>query len=191
MNVANFIGVKTVGKSANVSMLWSISASGADFEHGTSPNPDLPYLSQQPAVQNSGEGWLKFEIDPVAQQGSFTFGTGVAMQLAITRLKSYVNEDDSYIGGRVLIYIPTSGQVFVFGPKQIVNSSLDNLPPTGAFFYEYENAVLPISLSQGCKVEVWMEVAVEASNAGPAGISDDLASVYLTLFNFPISPVAA
>ncbi len=177
-NNATFLGAKNVGnKSGNAAMSWSIS--GLNGNSATVLPANFAQLVQ--TLTGSGD-WYKFIIDPVAFQGSFTFGEAKSMQLQICRFRAWFTAAATYFfPGRVIIYIPSTGQTLVFSYDDILPIQLN---PTNAAALENENVLLPILLTEGSHIEVWMESDVN-SNA----IAQPETQITLTLFNFAIAPV--
>ena len=176
-NQATFQGSRNIGqKTAQVAMSWTMSeancvAATACSLQGQSPAQTLTTLL-----------WYGFVIDPVAQQGAFTFGTAKAMQVSITRLRaSFVTTESLYIPGRIVIYVPSTGQTFTLGPRQLSGDAFG----VSCFFFEFQNFIASLFLAQGSQLEVWMESDIDDNVAG--GVNSYLS---LTLFNFEVPPVS-
>jgi hypothetical protein len=177
-NQTTFLGSQNIGKTGNVTMSWAILI---DSQANESQPPSTLVNLIQPATEGK---WFFYDIDPVAAQGSFTFGAAVAMQLQITRVKSWFVSDVSFLfSGRVIVFVPSTGQFYVFAPKDILAFNVNASPEANGL--EVSNDVVPLSLAQGAHLQVWMESDVLDGDA--AGVASTVA---ITLFNFPISPVS-
>jgi hypothetical protein len=181
-----FNGSKNLKKQGAVSMNWSISPDVADDV--TKPVSNVPGIRSQIVV---GLAWFGYSLDPVANQGAFTFGTALAMQLSLSRPRSFYASDSSYfIGGRVVVYIPSTGQTFIFGPNRIgdIAYAITGTGITAFNVLENDNVVVPISLAQGSQIQVWFEQDFDSSTGI---VTSPQTQAIVTLFNFPVSPVEA
>lgn len=98
-------------------------------------------------------GW-NFTFDPTTYQGSYTFGDGKALLLSFQRVWSYtIDATHGLCAGRVVILVRSSGELFIFGPKninQIVNSAVPAQVET-------ETALIPISASFPGMIDIFVE----------------------------------
>ena len=187
VNQPAFLGSKNIGKGTGqanqVAMSWAMGAA-SETSTGFVPMPFVANLIPIAEFDSDTFEGLLYEIDPVVNQGSFTFGESVAMQVSITRPKANqptttTTGQDYYMPGRVIIYCTTTGQIWTFGPREVAAAAYPTAPLS-----EHDVNVLPLYIAQGGKLQVWMEQDINSGTVtGPAS------AVNITLFNFPISPV--
>lgn len=195
-----FLGAKNAGSvhtsqnSVNkpqqpVAMTWNALWTTGDVAQQQLGVPGLNALS----FSELRASWYKYTFDPAANQGSFNFGVGKTLQLNVSRVQSYnVANNSFYFVGRVVIYVPSTGQTFVVGPKtysDVVWPISGGSLPTSIAPYESSNDVLPIVLSSSSQVEIWLEGDISNTGTGDnSGIPTS--SVVATLFNFELPPVS-
>lgn len=188
MNQAIQLGLKTSSSSQaantqNGAVSWAINSNVLSIATWQA-KPPLPVVGN--GLTNAG-GWAMFDLDPVAiTQSQFTFGSMRALQITTERPVSWFDTDVlNFRSGRVLVFVPASGQLFVFNPKSFYAIDLNgeqNLAPT-----ESENTVLPIQGTINSKIQLWIESDIE-NGAVALGTQT---TVSLTAFNYSIAPVTA
>jgi len=156
--------------SVPVVMSWNVLSTDAQ-----------PLAFNVPGLKAGSFPWYVFAIDPVSQQGAFTFGEALAMQIQISRpLSYYISDVSCFVAGRVVVYVPSTGQTFVWSAKQYLDVVITDASPI-----ECENAILPVFLGQGSKLQVWLESDNSDGNASLPG-----STVLVALFNQKLPPVA-
>lgn len=190
---ALFLGARNAGKKTqSVVMAWAL----APTQGSGNPLMPIPASFQVPPNATSADGpalWTPLLIDPIAQQGSFTFGTAKTMQLNVNRLKGVVVDGTEFvIPGRLLIYIETTGQVIVLGPKNYLTTDPYSEGVDG-HVYDQETFIMPIFLSQSGKIQLWLEQDIATSPAGTGGTPHNGASSIsgtIELMNYDVQPVS-
>lgn len=190
-NLALFQGVKTVtfpatskpsGIAKGATMTWSIQ--GAQY--------DADITVKQctvPGIDNGDAGWWKFIIDPQSAQSSYTFGYAWAMQIARVCLSNLVDPTvgAAFMQGRVIVYIPSTGQTFLFLPKNNVAALVANFENEFAPS-ESDTSIVPIALASGSTMEVWVEGSIMSDAPGTSPTyGTPTQNIVLTLFNFNIN----
>lgn len=176
-----FLGSKNLGVKNGISMSWGLFPD--DTDANTAILPSFPGFIGQPL----GGKWLRYVLNPVENQGSFTIGTAVALQFQIQQKIAIYDGTGGVLilPGRLVVYIPSTGQIFNFATDSV--SDLDfaflSNPP-----YKSQSGVVPVVIPTGGTIEVWFEQDFEYI-AGAGAYVDATAQVNLTLFNVPISPV--
>src|ERR1700677_4838357 len=101
-----FLGLRNVGKKttgqqqSKATLNWQIGVVTAD---GDAVNINVPGVGQI-------VGW-EFDLNPTSVQSSFTFGNVQALQAAIQRtLSSIEDATHGYFAGRTFIYILSTAQ---------------------------------------------------------------------------------
>lgn len=178
-----FLGTTNLGPKNAVAMSWTITPNTDDTD--AQVEKSFPPFN----AQVSEAEWLRYVLNPVNNQGSFTLGNAVALQYAIQMYSSIYDSTipSVFFSGRVVLYIPSTGQIFCFAPGpgfgDVLATTLDDLQPI-----EAKNGVVPVVIPVGATIEVWFEQ--DYTFNGGAAFEGPSAQVNLSLFNVPLSPVA-
>ena len=130
----------------------------------------------------------KFKVDPASIQSSFVFGTAKALQLAISWDKSQLLEVLSSapgisLGGRVLVYVPSSQQAFYFAPPAFTPASTSAGYPSP---YSTLNVCVPIVAGQPSEIDFYLEqITFYPDLSSPPAVD-----VQFNIFNFDVKPFA-
>ena len=172
---ATFVGSTNSGKDGGVSMTWALAALAAD------PVGVLGILGV-PLNGFTDVLWTSFIVDPTSIQQSYTFGTAKVMQLALTRTAAYfVDATHCFLPGRVVIFVPSTGQTFVYAPSKYNIASIQNYNPGVAF--ESVDDSSSIVLPESAKLKVFME----ADLLNQTTVLTPQTQLVITLFNFKIA----
>lgn len=176
-----FFGSKNLGAKDALAMSWALFPNAADA--GVQLLATFPGFQGQAAAGS----WLRYVLNPQNNQGAFVFGTAVAMQFQVTQKIPIYDATGSVavVPGRVVLYVPSTGQVFCLSPNSISDAQFAFLsnPP-----YKSTNGIVPVSIPTGGTVEVWFEQDYQYI-AAVGSYVNATAQVNLTLFNIPLSPV--
>ena len=179
-----------IGKNKNQGAIsWNVNVVAA-----TDPAAQsfpVPFLQQgTPDLAYQFNGW-KFVLQPTSVEGSFTFNNLKALRLALIQPVPWVSADSAkfYIPGRVLIHIPSSGEVFAFSAKTpaivmaagIAFAFVNNL-------WNSENLFAKVHGKNPSFIEVYFEQ--DASSAGGGSVAPSLSSLAVIAYNFNVQEVA-
>ena len=178
-----FFGTKNLPKKDAVCMSWAIDPDPTDAA--------VQQLEANPFLPPGGNGpWLVYSLNPVDNQGAFTFGVADALQIQISTFQPTIIAADEIVSpGRVMIYVPATGQIYVF-VKDDMQNPFATLGATNTIIRASINAVVPVSIPNGAVLQVWFEYDDENTSGVPDFVAPSSAA-NVTLFNVPISPVAA
>jgi hypothetical protein len=188
-----FLGIRSLpsrpkDSAGRVAMSWSTSFSTGDpvFFQGAGlnqlgPIPGVPVFA--PLVLNL---WYSYKLDPVSQQGSYTFGETKSAQLCITRPVPYMVDDTHfYTPGRIVVYVPSTGAIYSHAPKKLSTVSWGATPGNPI---ETEYSILPLDMSQGMQLQILLQ-ADGYNDGGVIQIVNPASQIAVTLFNFGQPPV--
>lgn len=128
------------------------------------------------------QGW-QFLLDPLAVQQQFNFGAIKAIQVAAYLANSVIASDAStfYVPGRVFVYLDSTGQLFIFGPKNtIIGSEVANQG------YATENLISAVEGTASGKCVVTFEQDNESTHLQTLNAQQ----LYITLNNYENQAVA-
>lgn len=176
--------VVPIGKNKNQAAIsWNVNVVAAD--DGASQAFSIPFLQQgTPGLAYQFNGW-KFVLNPLAVQGAFTFDNLKALRLALIQPIPWVSADDAkyYIPGRVLIHLPSSGEVIAFSAKvpTIVMAAATAFSFVN-LLWDSTNFLTKTHAKNPSTIEVYFEQ--DASSAGGGPVAPNFSSLALTAYNF-------
>lgn len=182
MGIASTNIVPIGNTSKQVAINWNVNVTASDDAAKTNP---LSFMQQgTPGLAYQFSGW-KFSLSPLTAQGVYSFGDLRMLRISVMQPVPWFASDASkyYVPGRILINIPSSGEVFIFTPKM---STI--ILPAGLLFtfvntlWSTDNLLSKVSGKNPAVIDVYMEA--DASSAGGGSVKPSLSSVAITAYNF-------
>lgn len=177
---AKFLGLKLLGSDSSKAVAtWGINVNTNDTQPAGGAPIQIP--GQVAYYAGAFAAGFQYLLDIQSIRGNYDFGVIKRARISLTHSRAYEDgNEDFYIPGRVWIYIPSTGEVFVYASRDCMVFGSAAFAVTPEKVIETINDTIDLELPPNTQVFV----VIESDSDTGGGIVVPDASINISLYNF-------